>query len=99
MSIKKVKSKLVLVVDNTFAARLKLLENKSKQYINAKLKLQKERELIDKLLVQYEDIIISTEDKINKLKRRIDVTNRTKEIRNTRSRRSKTKNTVSWTLR
>tara|TARA_B100000780_G_C21082469_1_gene435983 strand:- start:675 stop:962 length:288 start_codon:yes stop_codon:yes gene_type:complete len=95
MSIKKVKSKLVLVVDNTFAARLKLLENKSKQYINAKLKLQKERELIDKLLVQYEDIIISTEDKINKLKRRIDVTNRTKEIRNTRSRRSKTKNTVS----
>ena len=78
MSIKKVKSKLVLVVDNTFAARLKLLENKSKQYINAKLKLQKERELIDKLLVQYEDIIISTEDKINKLRRRIDVTNRTK---------------------
>ena len=95
MSIKKVKSKLVLVVDNTFAARLKLLENKSKQYINAKLKLQKERELIDKLLVQYEDIIISTEDKINKLRRRINVTNRTKEIRNTRSRRSKTKNTVS----
>ena len=95
MSIKKVKSKLVLVVDNTFSARLKLLENKSKQYINAKLKLQKERELIDKLLVQYEDIIISTEDKINKLKRRIDVTNRTKEIRNTRARRDKDKSTVS----
>ena len=95
MSIKKVKSKLVLVVDNTFTARLKLLEDKSKQYINAKLKLQKERELIDKLLVQYEDIIISTEDKINKLKRRIDVTNRTKEIRNTRNRRDKDKSTVS----
>ena len=95
MSIKKVKSKLVLVVDNTFSARLKLLEDKSKQYIKAKLKVQKERKLIDKLLVQYEDIIISTEDKINKLKRRIDVTNRTKEIRNTRARRDKDKNTVS----
>lgn len=95
MSIKKVKSKLVLVVDNTFSARLKLLEDKSKQYIKAKLKVQKERKLIDKLLVQYEDIIISTEDKINKLKRRIDVTNRTKEIRNTRNRRNKDKSTVS----
>lgn len=95
MSIKKVKSKLVLVVDNTFSARLKLLEDKSKQYIKAKLKVQKERKLIDKLLVQYEDIIISTEDKINKLKRRIDVTNRTKEIRNTRARRDKDKSTVS----
>ena len=95
MSIKKIKSKLVLVVDNTFTARLKLLEDKQKQYINAKLKIQKERKLIDKLLKQYEDIIISTEDKITKLRRKVDVTKRTREIRNTRASRNKDKSTIS----
>ena len=89
MSIKKVKNKLVLVVDNTFTARLKLLEDKQKQYINAKLKIQKERKLIDKLLKQYEDIIISTENKITNLKRKANVTERTREIRDTRSSRNK----------
>ena len=95
MTIKKVKNKLVLVVDNTFTARLKLLENKQKQYISAKLKVQKERELINKLLKQYEDIIVSTEDKINNLKRRMNVTNRTKKVRNIRARRDKTESTIS----
>jgi hypothetical protein len=95
MSIKKVKNKLVLVVDNTSTAKLKLLEDKQKQYISAKLKVQTERKLIDKLLKQYEDIIVSTEDKINNLKRRMNVTNRTKEVRNIRARRSKDKNTIS----
>ena len=99
MSIKKVKNKLVLVVDNTSTAKLKLLEDKQKQYISAKLKVQTERKLIDKLLKQYEDIIISTEDKINNLKRRMNVTERTKEVRNIRGGRDKTKNTISWTLR
>jgi len=99
MSIKKVKNKLVLVVDNTFTARLKLLEDKQKQYVSAKLKVQEERKLINKLLKQYEDIIVSTEDKINNLKRRMNVTNRTKEVRNIRARRDKDKNTISWTLR
>ena len=91
MSIKKVKNKLVLVVDNTFTARLKLLEDKQKQYVSAKLKVQEERKLINKLLKQYEDIIVSTEDKINNLTRRMNnVTNRTKEARNVRARRIKT---------
>ena len=95
MSIKKVKNKLVLVVDNTFTARLKLLEDKQKQYVSAKLKVQEERKLINKLLKQYEDIIVSTEDKINNLKRRINVTNTAKKVRNVRARRDKTKNTIS----
>ena len=95
MSMKKVKNKLVLVVDNTFTARLKLLEDKQKQYVSAKLKVQEERKLINKLLKQYEDIIVSTEDKINNLTRRMNVTNRTKETRNIRARRSKDKNTIS----
>ena len=90
MSMKKVKNKLVLVVDNTFTARLKLLEDKQKQYVSAKLKVQEERKLINKLLKQYEDIIVSTEDKINNLTRRMNVTNRTKEVRNIRARRIKT---------
>ena len=83
------------MVDNTFTARLKLLEDKQKQYVSAKLKVQEERKLINKLLKQYEDIIVSTEDKINNLKRRMNVTNRTKEVRNIRARRDKTKNTIS----
>ena len=92
MTIKRVKNKLVLVVDNTFNARLKLLYDKQKQYVNAKLKVQEERKLINKLLSQYEDIIITTEGKINNLKRRMNVTNtkRTKEVRNVRARRIKT---------
>ena len=83
------------MVDNTFTNRIKLLEDKQKQYINAKLKIQKERKLIDKLLKQYEDIIISTENKINNLKRRMNVTKRTKEVRNIRARGDKTKGTIS----
>ena len=95
MSMKKVKNKLVLVVDNTFTARLKLLEDKQKQYVSAKLKVQEERKLINKLLSQYEDIIVSTESKINNLKRRMNVTNTAKKVRNVRARGDKTKNTIS----
>ena len=95
MSMKKVKNKLVLVVDNTFTARLKLLEDKQKQYVSAKLKVQEERKLINKLLKQYEDIIVSTEDKINNLTRRMNVANRTKEARNVRARRNKDQSTIS----
>ena len=95
MSMKKVKNKLVLVVDNTFTARLKLLEDKQKQYVSAKLKVQEERKLINKLLKQYEDIIVSTEDKINNLKRRMNVANRTKEARNVRARSNKDQSTIS----
>ena len=95
MSMKKVKNKLDLVVDNTFTARLKLLEDKQKQYVSAKLKVQEERKLINKLLKQYEDIIVSTEDKINNLTRRMNVANRTKKARNVRGGRDKTKSTIS----
>ena len=97
MTIKRVKNKLVLVVDNTSTAKLKLLENKQKQYVSAKLKVQEERKLINKLLSQYEDIIITTEGKINNLKRRMNVTNtkRTKEVRNVRARRNKDQSTIS----
>ena len=99
MSMKKIKNKLVLVVDNTFTARLKLLEDKQKQYVSAKLKVQEERKLINKLLKQYEDIIVSTEDKINNLKRRMNVTNTAKEVRNIRAGGDKDQSTISWTLR
>ena len=97
MTIKRVKNKLVLVVDNTSTAKLKLLENKQKQYVSAKLKVQEERKLINKLLSQYEDIIITTEGKINNLKRRMNVTNtkRTKETRNVRARGNKDQSTIS----
>ena len=95
MSMKKIKNKLVLVVDNTFTARLKLLEDKQKQYVSAKLKVQEERKLINKLLKQYEDIIVSTEDKINNLKRRMNVTNTAKEVRNIRAGGDKDQSTIS----
>ena len=95
MSMKKIKNKLVLVVDNTFTARLKLLEDKQKQYVSAKLKVQEERKLINKLLKQYEDIIVSTEDKIKNLKRRMNVTNTAKEVRNIRAGGDKTESTIS----
>ena len=95
MTIKRVKNKLILVIDNTFTARLKLLYDKQKQYVNAKLKVQEERKLINKLLSQYEEIIVSTEDKINNLKRRMNVTKRTKEVRNIRARGDKNKSTTT----
>ena len=100
MSIKKkVKTNLVLVVDNTFTSTLKLLRDKQKTLINARLKLQKERKLIDELMKKWGDAIIKTENKITNLERKINVTQRTKELRNVRASRDKTKNTTERTLR
>jgi len=62
---------LVLVVDNTFQNTLKLLRDKQKTLIKARLKLQKERKFIDKLMLQWGDAIITTENKINQIERKI----------------------------
>jgi hypothetical protein len=98
MSTTKIKNKtsLILVVDNTLTSEINLLQDKQKQYINAKIKLQEERKLIDKLLKQYEDIIISTEDKLTKIIRRVkNVKDRTREVKYFRGSRGKTKKTIS----
>ena len=98
MSTTKIKNKtsLILVVDNTLTSEINLLQDKQKQYINAKIKLQEERKLIDKLLKQYEDIIISTEDKLTKIIRRVkNVKDRTREVKYFRGSRGKTKTTIS----
>ena len=96
---KKVKTNLVLVVDNTFTSTLKLLREKQKTYINARLKLQKEKKFIDELIKKYGDAIIKTENKITKIEGDINVKKRTKEPRDIRPSRSKTKNTTKWTVR
>jgi|TARA_R110000851_G_scaffold264855_1_gene417451 hypothetical protein len=98
MSTTKIKNKtsLILVVDNTLTSEINLLQDKQKQYINAKIKLQEERKLIDKLLKQYEDIIISTEDKLTKIIRRVkNVKDRTREVKYFRGSGGKTKKTIS----
>tara|TARA_R110000803_G_scaffold134861_1_gene201853 strand:+ start:480 stop:776 length:297 start_codon:yes stop_codon:yes gene_type:complete len=98
MSTTKIKNKtsLILVVDNTLTSEINLLQDKQKQYINAKIKLQEERKLIDKLLKQYEDIIISTEDKLTKIIRRVkNVKDRTREVKYFRGSGGKTKTTIS----
>jgi hypothetical protein len=98
MSTTKIKNKtsLILVVDNTLTSEINLLQDKQKQYINAKIKLQEERKLIDKLLKQYEDIIISTEDKLTKIIRRVkNVKDRTREVKYFRGSVGKTKKTIS----
>lgn len=77
------KAKLKLVIDNDANSQLKLLNRKQKQYIDGKLKLQEERKLVNKLLKQYEDIIIKTENKIQQLKRKVEnVKSRAREVRN-----------------
>ena len=83
------KTRLKLVIDNDADSQLKLLNKKQKQYINGKLKLQEERKLVNKLLKQYEDIIIKTENKIQKLKRKVEnVKSRAREVRNLRANRN-----------
>lgn len=77
------KANLKLVIDNDANSQLKLLNRKQKQYIDGKLKLQEERKLVNKLLKQYEDIIIKTENKIQQLKRKVEnVKSRAREVRN-----------------
>ena len=77
------KAKLKLVIDNDANSQLKLLNRKQKQYIDGKLKLQEERKLVNKLLKQYEDIIVKTENKIQQLKRKVEnVKSRAREVRN-----------------
>ena len=77
------KAKLKLVIDNDANSQLKLLNKKQKQYIDGKLKLQEERKLVNKLLKQYEDIIVKTENKIQQLKRKVEnVKSRAREVRN-----------------
>ena len=97
MTIKKRKY-LSLVVDNTLTSTLKLLREKQKTYINARLKLQKEKKFIDELVKKYGDVITETENKITNIERKINVTQRTKEPRDIRSSRSKDKNTVKSTV-
>lgn len=83
------KPRLKLVIDNDADSQLKLLNKKQKQYIDGKLKLQEERKLVNKLLKQYEDIIIKTENKIQKLKRKVEnVKSRAREVRNLRANRN-----------
>jgi len=82
------KAKLKLVIDNDADSQLKLLNKKQKQYIDGKLKLQEERKLVNKLLKQYEDIIVKTENKIQQLKRKVEnVKSRAREVRNLRANR------------
>jgi len=82
------KAKLKLVIDNDADSQLKLLNKKQKQYIDGKLKLQEERKLVNKLLKQYEDIIVKTENKIQQLKRKVEnVKSRAREVRNARPNR------------
>ena len=85
---------LSLVVDNTLTSTLKLLREKQKTYINARLKLQKEKKFIDELVKKYGDVITETENKITNIERKINVTQRTKEPRDIRAGRSKDKNTT-----
>ena len=91
MTIKKVKSKLILVVDNTLASKIKFLEDKQKKYINIKLKVQEERKLINKLLKQYEDNIIKIENKLNQYRRKQHGQRDIKQTGNTRPGRNKAK--------
>tara|TARA_B110000902_G_scaffold209594_1_gene239431 strand:+ start:28 stop:315 length:288 start_codon:yes stop_codon:yes gene_type:complete len=91
MTIKKVKSKLILVVDNTLASKIKFLEDKQKKYINIKLKVQEERKLINKLLKQYEDNIIKIENKLNQYRRKQHGQRGIKQTGNTRPGRHKAK--------
>lgn len=87
------KRDIKLIVDNTCNSQLKLLRQKQKQYIKNKLTLQEERKLVDKLLREYEDVIIKTEEKINKLKRKDSyVKSRFREVRDSRADRNKSKN-------
>lgn len=91
MTIKK--RDIKLIVDNTCNSQLKLLRQKQKQYIKNKLTLQEERKLVDKLLREYEDVIIKTEEKINKLKRKDSyVKSRFREVRDSRADRNKSQN-------
>lgn len=91
MTIKKPDIKLI--VDNTCNPQLKLLRQKQKQYIKNKLMLQKERKLVDKLLIEYEDVIMKTEDKIKKLERKDSyVKSRFREVRDSRANRNKNQN-------
>ena len=68
---KKVKTNLVLVVDNTKQGEINALLKKQKTLINARLKLQKERKFIDELIKKWGDAIIKTENKITNLERDI----------------------------
>ncbi len=87
------KRDIKLIVDNTCNSQLKLLRQKQKQYIKNKLMLQEERKLVDKLLREYEDVIIKTEEKINKLKRKDSyVKSRFREVRDSRADRYKSQN-------
>lgn len=91
MTIKKPDIKLI--VDNTCNSQLKLLRQKQKQYIKNKLMLQEERKLVNKLLKEYEDVIMKTEEKINKLKRKDSyVKSRFREVRDSRANRNKDQN-------
>lgn len=87
------KADIKLIVDNTCNSQLKLLRQKQKQYIKNKLMLQEERKLVNKLLKEYEDVIMKTEDKINKLKRKDSyVKSRFREVRDSRADRNKDQN-------
>jgi len=64
---------LSLVVDNTLTSTLKLLREKQKTFIKARLKLQKEKKFIDELVKKYGDVITETENKIINIERKINV--------------------------
>lgn len=91
MTIEKVKSKLILVVDNTLASKIKFLEDKQKKYINVKIKVQEERKYINYLLKQYEDNIIKIENKLNQYRRKQHEQRDIKQTGNTRPGRHKAK--------
>jgi len=60
---------LKLVVDNTRIGKISTLLSQQNKLIKGKLQLQKERQIIQKLLQKYEDQIIKIENKLNKYKR------------------------------
>lgn len=62
--------KLRLVVDNTVSGKIKDMLIRQKKLINAKIQLQKDREIINEYLKKYENEIILLENKIEKIQGR-----------------------------
>tara|TARA_R100000541_G_scaffold50272_1_gene57519 strand:+ start:15 stop:293 length:279 start_codon:yes stop_codon:yes gene_type:complete len=86
-----IKSHLKLIIDNTLIHKVNALLDKQKKLIKGKIHLQNEAKEIKKLLQQYEDNIIKIENKLNTYRRKQDGKRNTKQTRNVRSGRNKTK--------
>jgi len=85
------KSYLKLIIDNTLINKVNALLDKQKKLIRGKIALQNEQKEIKKLLQQYENNIISIENKLNTYRRKQHGKRNIEQIRNVRSSRNKTK--------